>query len=135
MRNGDMNFDCLDLRNRVGDAGLVQWVYAQHPEWERGARRLNTTIDRKNTRSWKGDALVANVDVVKCWNDGKSAALSILKDSSIFSNDELDIELIVQQEPGVDMLRPYRVEVGVLSGDRASHDIVDLEEEKDDEDN
>ena len=67
MHSGDMNFNCLDLRNRVADTSLVEWVYSQHPEWNRSARRLNTTLNRKNTRLWKGDTLVDSVDVAACW--------------------------------------------------------------------
>ena len=49
MINGNMNFDCLDLQDRIADATLVQWIYTQHPEWDRSARKLTNTVNRKNT--------------------------------------------------------------------------------------
>ena len=51
MIRGNMNFDCLDMRDRLGDSVLIQWIYSEHPEWDRSARRLTNTMDRKNTRS------------------------------------------------------------------------------------
>ena len=108
LRRGMLNFDCLDLRDRIGDAGLIQWIYSEYPQWDQSSRRLTNSMDRKNTRSWKGDTLVADVDGVMCWEKGKQEAVSVL--SGVFSDDELDINLILRNEPGVDMLRPYIVD-------------------------
>ena len=41
-RRGNLNFDCLDRRDKRGDAVLMQWIYSEHPEWDRSARRLPT---------------------------------------------------------------------------------------------
>ena len=120
MRQGTMNFDCLDLRDRIGDAGLIQWIYSEHPEWDESSRRLTNSMDRKNTRSWKGCTLLADVDVAKCWKQGRDDALAILKESGVFSDAEMDISTIVRDEPGVDMLRPYREQIGVLAGDEVA---------------
>ena len=136
MRRGDMSFDALGLRDRVADAGLVDYIYEQKPEWKPASRRLQSTIDRKNTISWKGDTKLCHVNVVECWNEGKMRALAALQDSKVFRDDDLNIELIVEREKGVDMLRPYCKDkrVGVLSGDRAEYELEDLEGERDDED-
>ena len=131
-RRGNLNFDCLDLRDRLGDAGLIQWIYSEYPEWDESSRRLTNSMDRKNTRSWKGDTVVADVDEVACWAKGREEALLIL--SGVFSAEELDIKLILHNEPGVDMLRPYREQIGVLAGDRATQsEIINLDDARDDE--
>ena len=96
LRRGMLNFDCLDLRDRIGDAGLIQWIYSEYPQWDQSSRRLTNSMDRKNTRSWKGDTLVADVDKVMCWEKGKQEAVSVL--SGVFSDDELNINLILCNE-------------------------------------
>ena len=54
--------------------------------------------------------------------------------SGVFSNDELDINLILRNEPGVDILRPYSRQVGVLAGDMARvSEIINLDDVADDE--
>ena len=133
LRGGDMNFDAEGLRSRVGDASMVSWIYSQYPEWENASRRLKSSADRKNPRSWKGDTKVANVDEVKCWTDGKNRALNVLRASRAFEECELDISSILSSEPGVDMFRPYRRTIGVLAGDRAVYSLVDLDDEFDDQ--
>ena len=61
MIRGNMNFDCLDVQDRLGDSVMVQWIYAEHPEWDRAPRKLTNSVDRKNTHSWRGDTLITNV--------------------------------------------------------------------------
>ena len=46
-----------------------------------------------------------------------------------FSGDELDINLILRNELGVDMLRPYSRQVGVLAGDVARvSEVINLDD-------
>lgn len=130
---GNLNFDCLELRNRAGDAATCDWIYGQHPEWKEPSRRLTNSIDRKNVRSWRGDTKVANVNEVACWNMGRDQALEILRSSRLFSANDLNINRILEMEPGVDMFRPYCRTIGVLAGDRAEYDLIDLDGEADDE--
>jgi hypothetical protein len=118
---GNPNFDSLELRNRAGDAATCDWIYGEHPEWKEQSRRLKSCIDRKNVRSWKGDTKVANVNEVACWNNGRDQALAILRSAQLFSENELDINHIMETEPGVDMFRPYCRTIGVLAGDRAEY--------------
>ena len=90
---------------------------------------MNNSIDRKNVHSWRGDTKVAHVDLKDCWNKGREWAVAKLSDSRAFSIDELDVNRIVNVESGVDMLRPYRIckAIGVLAGDRAEYDLVNLD--------
>ena len=53
-----------------------------------------------------------------------------LKDSNSFSPEELSVNAILEKEPGVDILRPYRKTIGVLSGDTT---LVDLSEDNEDD--
>ena len=127
-----LNFDCLDLRDRIGDAGLIQWIYSEYPQWDQSSRRLTDSMDRKNTRSWKGDTLVADVDKVMCWEKGRQKAVSVL--SGDFSDEDLDINLILRNKPGVDMLHPYSQQVGVLARDMARvSEVIKLDDVADDE--
>ena len=71
--------------------------------------------------------------MVSCWNEGRDLAIQSLRASKVFSDEELDIDLICEREPGVDMLRPYRRQVGVLAGDRAEYTLADLDGTADDE--
>ena len=111
-----MNFVCLDLRDRLADAVPVQWIYSQHPELDKSSRKLTNTVDRKNTCFWRGDVLIPNVDEVKCWTDGRDWALKKLRASGVFTQDPLNIDLIFENEPGIDMLRPYMIG-GIRPGD------------------
>ena len=76
LRRGNLNLECLDLRDRLGNAVLIQWIYTEYPEWDEPSCRLTDTMDRKNTRSWKGDTLDADVDEVVCWKMGRDEALA-----------------------------------------------------------
>lgn len=130
-----MNFDALGLRERMADSACVDWIYAQHPEWKPPSKHLHSSVDRKNTRSWKGDTSLAHVDEVKCWSDGRQRALQLIRASRCFTEEELDIDLIIRSEPGVDMFRPYENRrVDVMAGDRAVYDLVDLNDASDDMD-
>ena len=126
MRGGDMNFDFLGLSQRVGTACSLAQIFANHPEWNNPARKIHSTKDRKNVRSWKGDTKIATVNLEACWMNGLTAAISCLKESNVFTDDELNYNLILQNEPGVDLLRPHRKTIGVLAGDQA---MIDLEDE------
>jgi len=65
LRGGYLNFICLDLRDRIASVGLVQLTFSEFPKWDNKSRRLTSTINRKNTKSWEGDTLVKNLDVVE----------------------------------------------------------------------
>ena len=90
-------------------------------------------MDGKNIRSWKGCTLVADMDEVACWEKGRDDDIKILERGGMFDVDDLDIDSIVQHKPGVDMLRPYCKQIGVLAGDKTTTVVVDLSEAVDDE--
>ena len=46
----------------------------------------------------------------------------------MFDVGDLDIDSIVQSEPGVDILRPYCKQIGVLAGDETTLVAIDLSE-------
>ena len=116
MKGGNVNFDFLGLTQHVGTAGGLSQVYARHPEWDTMARKLMSTVNHKNCRSWNGDTSVANVNIVRCRRIGVIRALAALKKCGIFSGEDLDINLIQREESGVCMLHPYHKSVGVLAG-------------------
>jgi len=132
-RNGNLNFDCLDLRDRLATCVGISQVLSRHPEWKAPSRRLTSSYDRKNTHSWKGDTSVLQVHAALCWQRGREEAIAVLRNADIFLNAELDINLIKMNEPGVDILRPYCVQIGVLAGDTPTIHIVDLSNEIDDD--
>ena len=101
-----MNFDFLGFSQRVGTACPLTQIFSRHPEWNHPARKINSTVDRKNVYSWKGDTKVANVNLEACWQHGLTAARSVLQQSGIFEPIELDYNQILQEDNGVDMLRP-----------------------------
>ena len=63
-------------------------------------------MERKTKRSWKECALLTDVDTEKCFKQGQDDALDMLKESGVFSDDELDISRNMNEKPGVDVLRP-----------------------------
>ena len=130
MNGGDLNFDCLGFQQRLGTATILSQIYGRHPEWNSPPRRLTSSFDRKNCHSWKGDTRVTDVNEAACWEYGLREALLCLKESNIFPLEELSVNTILDKEPGVDILRPYRKTIGVLSGDTT---LVDLSEENEDD--
>jgi hypothetical protein len=55
-----------------------------------------------------------------------------LFDSKAFTADELNIALIIEEDPGVDVFCPYCQRIGVLAGDKAQYELVDLDHQMDD---
>ena len=117
MQGGDSNFNFLGLSQRIGTACAFAQIFSRHPEWNHPARKINSTVDRKNVHSWKGDTNVENVDLESCWMHGLTSARSVLRQSGIFATHELDYNLILQNEKEVDMLKPDGKTIGVLAGD------------------
>jgi len=57
--------------------------------------------------------------------NGLTAAICCLKESNVFTDDELNYNLILQSELRVDLLRPHRKTIGVLAGDQAMIGLED----------
>jgi hypothetical protein len=113
MIGGDLNFTLLGLRDRMVDATTIGHIYAENPHWNTLSRKLNSSFDRKNVRSWKGDTDVQVVSEGKCWNDGRDTAISILRASQLFTANDLSYEVL---EDHVDILYPLGKRVGVDAG-------------------
>ena len=120
-----MNFDFLGLSQRVGTACSLAQIFANHPKWNNPAQKIQSTKDRKNVRSWKGVMKVATVNLEACWMHELTATIRCLKESNVFTDDELNYNLILQSDLGVDLLRPHRKTIGVLAGVQAMIDIED----------
>ena len=76
---------------------------------------------------------VANVNIAACWKHGTEDALDCLRDSGIFTPDELSVNKIAAEGKGVDMLRPYLRTVGVRAGDVALIDLSDADDDVEDQ--
>ena len=48
---------------------------------------------------------------------GLTSAIEVLRESQVFADDDLNYNFIIENEKGVDMLRPNRETIGVLAGD------------------
>lgn len=114
MRGGDLNFTLIGLRDRMVDATTIGHIYAENPHWNTLSRKLSSSFDRKNVRSWKGNTDVQVVNEGKCWNDGRDKAVIILRASQLFTADDLSHENL---EHHVDILHPLGRRVGVDAGE------------------
>ena len=45
LRRGNLNFDFLDLWDRLGDTVLIQWIYPEYLEWDELWCRLTKEKD------------------------------------------------------------------------------------------
>ena len=78
---------------------------------------------------------MSGVNEAKCWIEGRDWAIEQCKASKSFVNGvDLDIAAILLAEPGVDMLLPYRVQIGVLAGTNAEYNLLDQASDDDDDD-
>ncbi|KIJ38670.1 hypothetical protein M422DRAFT_176215, partial [Sphaerobolus stellatus SS14] len=67
----DRNVDTLQLVDRLTSAGDINTILTEHPDWDRGHRRLKLEgcdgVDHVNPCSWKGDVITGNVSLQLCW--------------------------------------------------------------------
>ncbi|KAJ6613650.1 hypothetical protein B0H10DRAFT_2270890, partial [Mycena sp. CBHHK59/15] len=72
------NHDSLELADKLSVTADIREIYNEHPEWDRGHRRLKYRdgegVDHVNPASIKGCVLVENVDLEACWLAGRKAA-------------------------------------------------------------
>lgn len=86
VQGNDCNADALQLTNRVESAAICTQILAEHPEWERGPRRLllktwrdeagdiSSKLDHISPAQWKGDVCVNSVSLLTCWEGGRAIA-------------------------------------------------------------
>ncbi len=89
------NVDQLQLSNRVSGATQCSRILHEHPEWDRGPRRLavpclqgqadnvSSATDHVNAASWVGDVSVGNVVLQTCWYRGRKFAEADLQEFGI----------------------------------------------------
>ncbi|KAI0709424.1 hypothetical protein C8Q76DRAFT_626022, partial [Earliella scabrosa] len=82
MVGSDSNADQLQLASRVNGAVQCSRILQEHPEWDRGSRRLAipslqgngdkiaSSADHINPASWSGDVSVKNIVLQTCWYRG-----------------------------------------------------------------
>ena len=88
MEGGNLNFDCLGLQQRIGEASIISQIYSRHPEWDSPPRKLTSSFDRKNCRSWMGDTNIEHINEAQCWDHGLNAAIACCRKSGIFTEEE-----------------------------------------------
>ncbi|KAF7968709.1 hypothetical protein HWV62_29672 [Athelia sp. TMB] len=86
VQGNDCNTDAMQLANRVESAAICTQILAEHPEWERGPRRLllktwrddagdvSSKIDHISPAQWKGNVYVNQVSLLTCWEGGRAIA-------------------------------------------------------------
>lgn len=114
MIGSDANADQLQLTSRMSGAIQCSQILQEHPEWDRGPRRLAipslqgqgdhvaSSVDHVNPRSWAGDVSVKGVLPQTCWFRGRQLAESDLAEFGIATSN-----LAGTTTPIRDMLRPF----------------------------
>lgn len=117
MIGSDANADQLQLTSRMSGAIQCSQIHQEHPEWDRGPRRLAipslqgqgdhvaSSADHVNPRSWVGDVSVKGILSQTCWIRGRQSAESDLAEFGIvaFSSNIAT----GSTTPTRDMLRPF----------------------------
>ncbi|KZV82579.1 hypothetical protein EXIGLDRAFT_626787, partial [Exidia glandulosa HHB12029] len=88
----DSNTDCYQLGSRLMTVIQIALILAEHPEWDRGSRKLhlkplaaadssieNNKIDHLNPKSWLGNVDVEQASLLTSWNAGRDEAERLLK--------------------------------------------------------
>ncbi len=116
MIGSDSNADQLQLANRITGATQCSRILQEHPEWDRGPRRLavpllhgradnvSTAADHVNPASWTGDVSVQDIALQTCWYRGRSLAEADLREFDIPYE---DILRGLALKPDADVLRPF----------------------------
>lgn len=100
------NFDALQFEERASHACTLRSIFAKHPEWDQGSKRLKESFDHWNTKSWTGSVDVERVNVVDTWNLGINRAVELLTPLSFYSKEELDVHGIIKEKPETTLLNP-----------------------------
>ncbi|KAJ7658036.1 hypothetical protein B0H17DRAFT_1145739 [Mycena rosella] len=72
-----------ELRDRLGSAMNLDYIYEHHPEFERKPRRLNffrmRHVDHLRPQHWKGELRADSCDLKRCWTLAVKDTEEILK--------------------------------------------------------
>jgi hypothetical protein len=133
------NFDLAQLCDRLGAAADIQRIYLQHPELDKGSKKLSGrgSFDRVNVKSWRGQRQTAKdvINVRGSYLEGRRLAIQALQRHVHYKGvvDSLltDAGLRVLSKEGVTLMRPKGKLVGVTQQHYA--DGGDAEEREADE--
>ena len=91
-------------------------------------------MDRKNTKTLKGNTRVVNTDALQCQNAESDEAITFLRTSRLFCNEQLNIDFIISNNSRVDIPYSYESRFGANVGDSALGEgvLVDLSNAMDD---
>ena len=116
------NFDIVQFEDRASELMSLDSIYARHPEWKKGSRRLTgMCFDHVNPKTILANNASAvdlsNVGLTSCWFLGGVQARNLLLAGSVFDATATNWAAISQdgQARGskIDMLRPNGEYVGV----------------------
>ena len=88
MIGGDLNFNVAGLKERMAGAAAIARIQAQKPEWDTISRKLHSSYDRKNVRSWNGDTDVRDVNISACWRQGRERAILAIQASRVCDDEK-----------------------------------------------
>ncbi|KAF8327604.1 uncharacterized protein EI90DRAFT_3018097 [Cantharellus anzutake] len=107
------------IRSQNGRAIECHSILSQHPEWDRGPRRLRlqglsaTTgieqkIDHLNLALWKGDMQVSGIQLMSAWRSGRH---EVENDPELTAFSPAEKFGKLESTPGADLLNPFGMEV------------------------
>lgn len=113
MIGSDTNADQLQLTSRMSGAIQCSQILQEHPEWDRGSRRLAvpsldgqgdrvaSSTDNVNPKSWVGNVSVKGILPQTCWYRGRHLAECDLADFGVVAPSTISTSC------PPDMLRPF----------------------------
>ena len=119
------NFDIVQFEDRASELMSLDRIYARHPDWRKGSRRLSGPMfDRVNPKSiiaasGRDPVLLSKVNLSTCWLLGGADAKQALTADNVFAAPSVDWSAIAKERHGEDndkvpdMLRPRGVYVGI----------------------
>ncbi|KAJ7440980.1 hypothetical protein FB451DRAFT_956472, partial [Mycena latifolia] len=103
LKDNSRNVDILQLSQRASTTAESCRIFAKHPDWDRGHKRLRLEgaegVDHTNPTSWQGDVCVGNVNLLTCHNGGRRLTIRLFEQlrvpfdnpSTFFNSDDIDL--------------------------------------------
>ncbi|KAF6742437.1 hypothetical protein DFP72DRAFT_1022411 [Ephemerocybe angulata] len=124
------NFDIKQFAEKAAVGTQINAAFARNPDLDRGHQRLSIHgtigIDHVNPRSWEGNVRVGDVDLKRCWDNGRKLAIQLMK--KYLPTFEIPDFSAIWRKANHDLLRPK----GVYVGTRRTDDDARSEDEADD---
>jgi hypothetical protein len=102
------NVNLLELCQNLSRGMDIQRIFAKHPKWYMGHRRMSTShgdkADHLSAQDWMGDVRAGAACLLEAWNSGAEDASRYLREAN-FTLADCDFVAIFAQA-GVDILRP-----------------------------